>query len=82
MRYRGRGEHNIKELEDIIDELNERVSNSASVACYVALYTDSTQIAEDSWRPFTRTKTCGPKTTLEEIMEWSKGNNVEISEAT
>ena len=35
MRYIGRGEHSIKELENIIADLNETtVSKSASVLCY------------------------------------------------
>lgn len=41
MRYRGRGEHTIKELEDIIAELKEaKVSNSASLTGSAALVSE------------------------------------------
>ena len=62
--------------------MNERIDDSSPAPCYVASYRSSEQIAEDSWRTFTRTKVCDDQTTMKDVMEWSCGENVEISKAT
>jgi len=62
---------------------------SNAAGCYVALAYHTSQVSEDSYRTFTKTKICTRDTTIGEVVDWyrlwnKRGpvDDLHISEAT
>ena len=56
-----------------------KLKDLLDIPVYVAIHKKGVQISPDDFKIMNRVKILGSETTIQEIMDWSDGDNVEIA---